>query len=351
MTLKKANSDGFTLVEVLLSVLLAGIVMTGVMQTLISNRKAYETQQEVVFMQQNLRAAKVFLQRDLRNAGVGLQSLGIDEVRVYGLSTSNNAGGDTGTDSITIRYMNYDVGGCGDAGGGVSCSDLPQLTLSASMPASSSEAHITDELGDSPYSKWDGNCVCNGETYGTPPNDRYQAIITSPDGSMSDVVYITNVQNTGGTDKLQNHAYEDHSNKTLNTYPSGSTISFFNGTQLETVQYKVNGEVLEKTTSNEAGASSTVGVAEGIEDLQFAFGLDTDANGVIDDWIIDDDLSDSEMDEVRAVRMNILAKSSHEDPDFTGQREGLEDREAATTTDGFRRRRSTVTIKMRNFGL
>lgn len=60
---------GFTLVELLVSIALVGIVMASVYSSYYSQQKAYVTQEQVAAMQQNLRAALYHLERDIRMAG------------------------------------------------------------------------------------------------------------------------------------------------------------------------------------------------------------------------------------------------------------------------------------------
>jgi hypothetical protein len=91
-------------------------------------------------------------------------------------------------------------------------------------------------------------------------------------------------------------------------------------------------------------------IAEYIEDLQLAFELDTDDDGVVDTTINDADLTDLQKPRVRVVRLGLVARSAHDQRDFRGQRPALEDH-AAGSTDHFRRRRLSVTIRIRNLGL
>src|SRR3989339_279506 len=60
---------GFTLVELLVSMAIAGIVMASIYSSYYSQQKAYVIQEQVAGMQQNLRAAMYHLERDIRMAG------------------------------------------------------------------------------------------------------------------------------------------------------------------------------------------------------------------------------------------------------------------------------------------
>lgn len=60
---------GFTLVELMVSMVIAGIVMATIYSSYYSQQKAYVTQEQVSAMQQNLRSALFHLERDIRMAG------------------------------------------------------------------------------------------------------------------------------------------------------------------------------------------------------------------------------------------------------------------------------------------
>jgi len=66
---KIPKSDGFTLVEILVAVAIAGVVAAGIYAAYYSQQKAYLAQEQVAAMQQNLRAAMYFMEREIRMAG------------------------------------------------------------------------------------------------------------------------------------------------------------------------------------------------------------------------------------------------------------------------------------------
>jgi type IV pilus assembly protein PilW len=61
--------SGFTLVEILVALALAGIVSAAVYNVYISQNKSYVVQDRVAEMQQNLRAAMYMMKREIRMAG------------------------------------------------------------------------------------------------------------------------------------------------------------------------------------------------------------------------------------------------------------------------------------------
>jgi len=64
-----SNSDGFTLVELMIAMVVTGIIVAAVYSAYSVNQKTYSAQQQVVQMQQNIRAAFQTIGRDIRMAG------------------------------------------------------------------------------------------------------------------------------------------------------------------------------------------------------------------------------------------------------------------------------------------
>jgi len=63
------RSEGFTLTELLIAIAIGSIVVASIYSTYTSQQKSYEITEEVTAVQQNLRAAMYYLERDVRRAG------------------------------------------------------------------------------------------------------------------------------------------------------------------------------------------------------------------------------------------------------------------------------------------
>jgi prepilin-type N-terminal cleavage/methylation domain-containing protein len=389
----KKSIKGFTLVELLVALAISGLVLGAVFKIFNTSQQNYVVQEEVAEMQQNLRVAKMFLERDVRMAGAGIMDVG--DLIVGGTTFSKpeiltfTNGGTDDPDALKICYATDSSFGssdsCGEDPSGTlpSCNDYPQLTLTSDMPTTSAEAIVTEDLTSSPQDIWgNAGCYCAGDSYTTPTFGLPMAI-TSPDGSRTEVVFLTGVQEN--SDKLQNGSNfsytgtllpnQTYTNKVLNTFPAGSTVNFLeNSNAIATfneISYYIDEDDptdpndptfprLYRRYTSADGATTVQLIAEHIEDLQFSFwkedGVDNDGDGEIDEA---DELSwdsttsplneDSDTD-IRMIRVSLVARSKHEHRNFTGNRPALEDHSAGTT-DGFRRRVLTFTVKVRNFGL
>lgn len=372
------NNRGFTLIELLIVLAISGVVLGSIFKIFNSSQEAYIVQDEVAAMQQNARVAKMYLQRDLRMAGSGTVNLaGPNGEIIYPLEFDNNSTkANPGTDRITVVYQTDSGSGCGNAPVGEKlCSDLPKLTLLGDMPPTATVANIKD-FSDAKYSVWEEGCYCNGTKY-TAPSLNMPFIITAPDLSQSALLVTTQVSipssklSTGpnlGYDKIPapgneefyrflglvdddgNVIKDDLFNKLINTFPAGSSISFFSPKDVYKATYYISNNDAGVPCLYRDSASNRELIAEHVEDLQATFGLDTNVDGSVDTWINDADLSDTEKMQVRLVTVSILARTAHEHRNFSGNRPALEDH-AAGPSDRFRRRLMTFTVKVRNFGL
>ena len=90
---------GFTLVELLIAMAIAGVVMTGIYSVYRSQQSSYAAQTQVTGLEQKVRAAMFYMQRDISMAGCDL--------------TGNAHAGILTADSHSIR-LTEDLNGNGD---------------------------------------------------------------------------------------------------------------------------------------------------------------------------------------------------------------------------------------------
>lgn len=380
------NSKGFSLLELLIVAGIFMFVLIPVLTVFTSSYESYLVQDDISNTQQNIRAATMYLRKDIRMAGAGLgegffmfdmfdedgDGDYAESYTVYGISAGNGIG-PNGSDELIVRYVNLDDGLCeGNGAAPPYCSDLPSLTLPGGMPESSAEAEVdpSTDLNTEPFDKWTEDCNCGPDSYTTKGNYFLPVIITSPDGSMSDLMIVTGVQpNAGkGGGKIQNHKVQNFDfrentftieNKLANTYPPGSTISFFDVEGFQTVRYFLdpdNPEVLMRQVNDDPAQP----LADRIEDLQFDYFGDFDADGTSEwynpnyNFAADGNFwNEDDQTDVRMVRMRILARTSKEwDELGDSARPDLDLEDGTnTTSDQFRRRVIEQDIQVRNLAL
>jgi len=110
------SEKGFTLMELLIAMFVAGIVMAGVYSAYYSQQRSFVVQDEVAKMQQNLRAAMFFMAREIRMAGcnptgaadAGIKTKDAGTIRftmdLRGKDLDDPADGDTSDDDEDITY-------------------------------------------------------------------------------------------------------------------------------------------------------------------------------------------------------------------------------------------------------
>jgi len=114
--MNRANSKiqkegGFTLTELMVSVAILGIVLASVYSTFNSQLSSYQTQEDVVTVQTDIRSAAEMLTRDIRNAGWGV-SLGSGITTVSMANASQIKLNVAGTVASTyITSANFTSGG------------------------------------------------------------------------------------------------------------------------------------------------------------------------------------------------------------------------------------------------
>ena len=138
----RRRKEGFTLLELLLGLLLTTIILAGIYNMFGSQEKAQLVVDQVAEMNQNIRAAMLWVTRDLRQAGLFLETNlgGINSVLVYD-------GGDPAdgydTDSVDVLYADANI----------------RTALTQPMPAESSELNVVNTDG---FSIGDLICITDG---------------------------------------------------------------------------------------------------------------------------------------------------------------------------------------------
>jgi len=113
------NNRGFTLTEILVVMAISGIVIAGIYTMYSSQNRSYMTQEQIAAMQQNLRAAIYFMEREIQMAGCDPS-----QTNAPGILTANknsihftsdlNGNENTSDSNEDIQYSLYDYGSDGD---------------------------------------------------------------------------------------------------------------------------------------------------------------------------------------------------------------------------------------------
>lgn len=340
------NNKGFTLVEVLIAMAIASVIGMAGVSLFSSTNWAYKFNEDVADAQQNVRISSDRLVKDIRVAGFGLPDPPFS-LSFSGLSATPTAlltpltspitvsNSSTGPDSITILGIGFEVGTL-SKGSNTDCNDSGKGKICLGSAGNANNFFS----GSGPY------------TYQT--NRRYI--------SLNGTTFIELATTQTDADRLVGKL-------TLGT-PSTLDRDYRDGTQvyiIQAVNYSIDTDtaigcsisnpclVSRDYTMLRGGNSpgERVVVAEGIEDLQFAYGIDLNPRDGKIDYVAPYTTaaflnSPSDPSSIIAVRASIVAKAKNPDPKVGGfTRPALEDR-AAGTPDKFRRRVLTKVVKLRN---
>ena len=110
----RCSNQGFTMVELLVAMVVSLLAMAAIYSTFLTQFKSYHVQEEAADMQQNIRAAMYYMQKEIRMAGC-------DPQRIGGFGITQVNGGFANSNSIRFTE---DVG---DGAGGQPDGDVTDL--------------------------------------------------------------------------------------------------------------------------------------------------------------------------------------------------------------------------------
>ncbi|MCD6561284.1 MAG: prepilin-type N-terminal cleavage/methylation domain-containing protein [Deltaproteobacteria bacterium] len=158
------NSKGFTLIELLIAMAVSGIVMVVIYWVYSNQQKSYGIQEDIVAMQQNVRASMDVMEMEIRMAGydpLKLGNFGITDIRMKDINDAPNVNGngsveftiDRNGDGIvtagdeTVYFCIFDAGGDGRSDLGLRYGGGGRQLLGENM-AALGFAYAFDDDGD-----------------------------------------------------------------------------------------------------------------------------------------------------------------------------------------------------------
>lgn len=347
--MKGIKNKGFTLIEILVSLAILGIVLAGIYSVYNMQHKSYIVQEQVTEMQQSERIALQMITRDIRMAGLGLSGCNSssggkiifnEDINGNGiLDTGEDANGNggapqvydgigyDGSDIITAAY--YPFNPQGTAGGYTNISGpTGQIGNSVILDVYDNTGFAADDLA---------------------------LIVSAADGCHYALIRVTALLGGG---QLQHNP-----EKSFENLPGGIGSGFFQNDIVRKVNSEGGGGIItyaindsyQLTRKVDSGAAQPL--ADNIEDMQIAYGIDTDNNRIVeeaDEWF--NDPTGQDLTLLREIRLTLVARTTREDPAYNiGVRpvvEGHDPAGSVITTPAqaarYRRRVLQTTIKLRN---
>lgn len=321
------DQRGFTLVELLIAMAIASVVGMAGVAVFSSSNWAYKLNEDVAEAQQNARVAMERLSKDIRAAGFGLP----DDPSQINISmggttwtspiTVTTSGGTGNPDSITILGIGYEPGKL--AGGAINCPD-------ATVPNKNNSTCIRLSAASDFFS---GGAFDTDRKYINIGGAKYIELANSGHDSTNRILVL------GTPDKLDRDYAVDTPVFIIQavTYSIGTT-----GEGCSSLN-----PCLKSNDLTGLRGSDTQTVAESIEDIQFAYGVDADGDGEMDSATGFQNTVSSPIT-IAAVRVTVVAKARNKDMrGATFTRPAIEDH-SASSPDNYRRRILTKILKVRN---
>ncbi len=340
---KISACKGFTLIELMVAVFLSGLVVMAAFHVHTTFQSTLNRQEEISRMQQTMKVTRELLVSRIRGAGGGVSSniwtdcggqrpIGpfmIHNANALGSADNAEGGQDNDPDWFEVLSADYNSSG----------------TLSKNHPIVSTNKP-TDEAANFQV----GDLLLIQNEHGA-------CLLMVRKVQKNKIIHQTH---GGGGNPISECYGADlsvckNAMKT-NQLPAGSPIINM-GRKSAAFRVDVSDpkRPMLMMASGQAGGDPALydwqPIAEGVEDMQIAVHLDTDdpPNGFGNIWVNSRDLTANETSRVRAVRLSLVFRSTSEIPGWNqGRRPALEDRPAASATDGYVRRTFTTIIKLRN---
>lgn len=318
------RSHGFTLLELMIVAAIVGIVVSQMFMSLSMNAKVYSNLDQVVESQQAMRAIADLLERDIRHAGFmipeGAAVCGVDNPDAPDILYVSDASAIDPDDDVAL----YD---------GVDLTSDPANVASGSYALSS--LILEPNPPNRPAYDTDGN--------GTADSD-FQVnsgviIVDAAEFERGAACGRITAISLGGSSITF----------TLVSDPLGTSTTTPNLVAVPAHEYRIG--------ANNQLFRNNLLLSGGVEDLQIAYFLDADGDWRVDAGEMrgdgasaDFDAQGTDLRDLREIRFNLVMRTRLSDPDFGGSVQSTENRNTGGTNDGFRRRRYTATVMLRNVG-
>jgi type IV pilus assembly protein PilW len=336
------RNRGFTLIELMISMALFGLIAAGAMALVMAGARSQAHSSRVDVAQGSLRIAIDFITRDAMMASAGASSGQVTIVPGpavvntvnFGVNATGNGAGTVPSDTLDLYLVDGTV--AAEIPGGVAAG-------ATSLTFVYEQGYGTNASNSFPT---------------TAPANSYVQVCDLKNAIV--VPWTTSTATTIATTALPTAAFLPFAANNTVILPSRHVIYTVSATQF--------GAAASANTSMlmmQVNGGATEPLAEGIEDMQVAYGFDTAGDGLItengaaandDEWLYNkagDTIQPlMTIANLRSIRVTLVAKSTSTDSGATFNNiPAFEDRGSAIGPDGFIRRVLRTEIAVRNFNL
>ncbi|MGB5442299.1 MAG: PilW family protein [Gammaproteobacteria bacterium] len=303
---------GFTLVELMIALLLGLILMAGVISIFMSSKQSYAAVHVLARLQENGRYGMDIISADLRRAGYLSGNANVDTIGgTEGVSTTDDSCLTSG--STWGRMIERRVFGLDDSNTGYACipgsaytrGDVLTLRYASPVEAASFSANRV-------YLR----------------SSLFEGRIFKGSSEASNTI----LENPQTTRELVAHSY----------YIGPSSVECPAGTAVPALHW---------LSMDDNGQPASEELMVGAEHLQLQYGVDTDANGSVEQFLDADTVSTNaafDWDDVIAVRVWLLVRGECAETGLDNTNTYTMGDQTYTPNDNFRRQLYTTTVMLRN---
>jgi len=347
----KNDYRGYTIVELIMALAIGSLLVAAATATYVVQNRAYITQESVSEVNTQAKISHDIVANEIKGAGFGWPlGMDLDETLLAGQTFMTPLNSTSSTDAVTIMGGLRYVGMLFQQGAGLNTLVCPSLPEVYTIPKTTQIAVVSPSgepvkvpFGqiisiDAHEPKQVTNCTAGSDGICTDPSN------LGLNSRIPEGFPMWDSDGDGMCDRGRPvYVYEDH------------TYCVDSGGTLMRIRRGANASACTGTSSSDIDE-----LAENIEDFQVTYALDADDDGVIDeqnavpgfdagDFI--STVASGDMNSIKAVRINILAKSDKEDSNYESQGNPpatIEDRSHSATNDSYRRRWMRTMVKIRN---
>lgn len=341
MSLRKQAQKGMSLIELMVGMTLGLFLVLAIVVYLVSSKTSYVNEEELGRVQENARFAMELLSQDIRNVGFG------------GCAAISSVAPNVIADDVTNGAVNFDNDSVlegYDYVNGTTWSPALPAYISASVNAGTDAIFIQYATACDTYLVGNLNSV-NANIQIFAPNDcdlDPGDVVVISDCEATDVFRATTVSNGPSKETIAHANNMNSTNKLSKAYQEDAELL---GITAKVFFIKDNDRGIASLYQMDVYGNVEQELVEGIENMQFRYGVDTDADGSANIYQTGTQIEANAgygWGNVVSVRVSILARSIVA---------AAQDRETywfdgASTASGdlFLRREFMSTIKLRNRG-
>lgn len=327
--MRQRRQQGFTLTELLISLVLGAFVVGGVLSVFLGGLETFRMTDSLSRMQESGRFALEVMRRDLREAGyVGCRNtLRQESPRTEGaldpglIRNTLNPAPSGGTDPLTFEFdfsvplMGYD--GTGDGSGTAWTAGSPTATAPESISLLSNPRDDSDVVVM--IAARGSGLVVDAHPGGTPPGSADLKLGISSDLQPGDIVLATDCASGGIFQITNTNADNDNLVHNSGTGTPGNYTKSLGRSFVGAEVYRIDRVAYYVANSPDTGRPGLFRngeeIAENVEQLQVSYGLDTTFDAQVNDYVTAAEMlaSGTPWDNVLAIRLNVLLSSGDED--------------------------------------